>query len=201
MWIHYVIPVFFFTQQKTWKILHQDNKRYDEFWEGVVCMLMTYCPAPGVLFVDVGLVVKELWYDLDPTLSAGIHQWRHVISEENNKEYEYWNFKENKFFTTTFDKHTPIYRFCASNWNKVIHISFFYTMYIYIYTISWNMPNKNQTKRSTSNLNSGMIKPIFSVVYFQITNMTRYFIQIQFHLWNKLKTIQLVKFKQHSQEY
>lgn len=78
---------------------------------------------------------------------------------------------------------------------------FFYTMYIYIYTISWNMPNKNQTKRSTSNLNSGMIKPIFSVVYFQITNMTRYFIQIQFHLWNKLKTIQLVKFKQHSQEY
>lgn len=97
MWIHYVIPVFFFTQQKTWKILHQDNKRYDEFWEGVVCMLMTYCPAPGVLFVDVGLVVKELWYDLDPTLSAGIHQWRHVISEENNKEYEYWNFKENKF--------------------------------------------------------------------------------------------------------
>lgn len=133
MWIHYVIRVFFFTQQKTWKILHQDNKRYDEFWEGVVCMLMTYCPAPGVLFVDVGLVVKELWYDLDPTLSAGIHQWRHVISEENNKEYEYWSFKENKFFTTTFDKHTPIYRFCASNWNKVIHISFFYTMYIYIY--------------------------------------------------------------------
>lgn len=74
-------------------------------------------------------------------------------------------------------------------------------IYMYIYTISWNMPNKNQTKRSTSNLNSGMIKPIFSVVYFQITNMTRYFIQIQFHLWNKLKTIQLVKFKQHSQEY
>lgn len=96
-------------------------------------MLMTYCPAPGVLFVDVGLVVKELWYDLDPTLSAGIHQWRHVISEENNKEYEYWNLKENKFFTTTFDKHTPIYRFCASNWNKVIHISFFYTMYIHVY--------------------------------------------------------------------
>lgn len=77
----------------------------------------------------------------------------------------------------------------------------FFIQCIYIYTISWNMPNKNQTKRSTSNLNSGMIKPIFSVVYFQITNMTRYFIQIQFHLWNKLKTIQLVKFKQHSQEY
>lgn len=175
MWIHYVIPVFFFTQQKTWKILHQDNKRYDEFWEGVVCMLMTYCPAPGVLFVDVGLVVKELWYDLDPTLSAGIHQWRHVISEENNKEYEYWNFKENKFLqphlTSTPQSTDSV---LVTEIRSFTFHFFIQCIYMYIYTISWNMPNKNQTKRSTSNLNSGMIEPIFSVVYFQITNMTMY---------------------------
>lgn len=56
----------------------------------------------------------------------------------------------------------------------------FFIQWIYMYTISWNMPNKNQTKRSTSNLNSGMIEPIFSVVYFQITNMTMYLYKYNF---------------------
>lgn len=140
-------------------------------------MLMTYCPAPGVLFVDVGLVVKELWYDLDPTLSAGIHQWRHVISEENNKEYEYWNFKEKSSLQPHLTS-TPQ----STDSVLVTEIrSFTFHFFIQcIYKISWNIPNKNQTKRSTSNLNSGMIEPIFSVVYFQITNMTRYLYKYNF---------------------
>lgn len=52
----YAIFLYFSHNRKLEK--HQNNKMYDEFWEGVT--LRTYCPAPGVLFVDVCLVVKEL---------------------------------------------------------------------------------------------------------------------------------------------
>lgn len=49
---------FHFSHNRKLEKYYIKNKMYDEFWEGV--MLRTYCPAPGVLFVDVGLVVKEL---------------------------------------------------------------------------------------------------------------------------------------------
>lgn len=49
---------FHFSHSRKLEKYYIKNKMYDEFWEGVT--LRTYCPAPGVLFVDVDLVVKEL---------------------------------------------------------------------------------------------------------------------------------------------
>lgn len=58
----------------------------------------------------------------------------------------------------------------------------------------WNTPNKNQTEKF--NLNGGMIEP--KLCTFRKTSI---YIQIQFHLENKLKSIQLIKCKKFSQEY
>lgn len=54
----YIMLYFHLSHSRKLKKYYIKNKMYDEFWEGVT--LRTYCPAPGVLFVDVGLVVKEL---------------------------------------------------------------------------------------------------------------------------------------------
>lgn len=55
--IHHILHVnilLYFSHNRKLEKYYIKNKMYDEF------TLRTYCPAPGVLFVDVGLVVKEL---------------------------------------------------------------------------------------------------------------------------------------------
>lgn len=67
----YIMLYFYFLYSRKFEKYYIKNKMYDEFWEGVI--LRIYCLVFGVLFVDVGLVVKEFWYDFDFIFFVGIY--------------------------------------------------------------------------------------------------------------------------------
>lgn len=56
-YVNILLYFFYFLYNRKFEKYYIKNKMYDEFWEGVT--LRIYCLVFGVLFVDVGLVVKE----------------------------------------------------------------------------------------------------------------------------------------------
>lgn len=119
---------------------------------------MTYCPAPGVLFVDVSLVVKEFWYDLDSTLSTGIHQWRHMISEKKKITGD-WNTCK-KWRHDIWNKHIKIIMKTIS-WQphltsthqstRTCLVTKKRSFIPFLHMFLWNVPNNEQIERSIFN--------------------------------------------------